>query len=160
MQRKKQQSQNLSARMPTHEQQRQNATGADDRYNSGAGASGNTYAQQGVGGYAQQVSSPSPRLLLPHSRNTRLALIRCADRTLTHSLLHVLVPRDTTIRTRTRSSSSNSSSSSSTRTPDSGPRLTSSSLHMPGCRRISRTGTLPSGRGRTRRRRTAVPLRR
>lgn len=46
--------------MPTHEQQRQNATGADDRYNSGAGASGNTYAQQGVGGYAQQVRSPSP----------------------------------------------------------------------------------------------------
>merc|ERR1711939_582720 len=54
MQRKQQQNQNLSARMPKHEQQRQTATAVDDRYNGGAGASGNTYAQQGVGGYAQQ----------------------------------------------------------------------------------------------------------
>lgn len=60
MQRKQQQNQNLSARMPKHEQQRQTATAVDDRYNGGAGASGNTYAQQGVGGYAQQVSSPFP----------------------------------------------------------------------------------------------------
>ena len=60
MQRKQQQNQNLSARMPKHEQQRQTATAVNDRYNGGAGASGNTYAQQGVGGYAQQVSSPFP----------------------------------------------------------------------------------------------------
>ena len=157
MQRKQQQNQNLSARMPKHEQQRQTATGVDDRYNGGAGASGNTYAQQGVGGYAQQVSSPFPLV----SRFKQVAFISPALpgrsslhplTSLPHSIFHFLARRDTTIRTRTRNSS--------TRTPGTAPKLTSSSLRMPECHRTSRTGTLPSGRARTRLCRTAVPLRR
>ena len=157
MQRKQQQNQNLSARMPKHEQQRQTATGVDDRYNGGAGASGNTYAQQGVGGYAQQVSSPFPLV----SRFKQVAFISPALpgrsslhplTSLPHSIFPFLARRDTTIRTRTRSSS--------TRTPGTAPKLTSSSLRMPECHRTSRTGTLPSGRAQTRLCRAAVPPRR